>query len=690
MPGQSPESDAAASEESKRLGVKVLTTPENKKDPPPKSEEGDEEPDPAALVKAKKDPISTILTHKQAWRNMADDDPASAMKFADMAFRKYMLPKYKAVNKQFPLTEIEIDKLRTRFIAQLGGLHKENIDLDKPDPGYGTTAKVAATVEGAGAGVLGGVKTLAELQKKINDHLGPIGKPENYLIGKLIPAMGDAEHKAFEDASSISPTGAKVGAAIGHQIPAAAAAELTGAGVPSAAKGAGTAVKAGLGALKGAVETGSFTGARGGSAEEIAGSAKWGALLGAGFPVLGKLFGLGKATGKVAEAAGETPKEVSTSGAPAPTASAPKNMTDVAEIAAQKKFGKSVGELTNDERTKLPGAIKEEIQSMKAAKEEAAKAKKTAIREGKAAAAEESRAAKAEKAKQTAAKDAEKRTSQVADSGLPKDVAAKVAASENPAVAKIMGSAQEMTEKRAAERRVGTGTPPEAGERRLQARRVAPGTPAGSAGPIKLAKTEGEKLEEEIHKQVRVGEKGPSGLSEGDVMQHIMKDPKRYEAFKKLDEKAQGAEKVKARNEMMETKPTKVPEGQAGKKVRAKGGQPASPAQQAADRERQAKVREGAKKEEFGAALEKHAQELAGRYTPQSLSLMHLPDMEAAAKELPGGDTVLSALGKLRRKYKWNDDTYMASVKEWLENQFKKSQEKPSEGSFETGTAGPN
>jgi hypothetical protein len=51
---------------------------------------------------------------------------------------------------------------------------------------------------------------------------------------------------------------------------------------------------------------------------------------------------------------------------------------------------------------------------------------------------------------------------------------------------------------------------------------------------------------------------------------------------------------------------------------------------------------------------------------------MHLPEMEEAVKEMPGGDIILSASKKMAKKYGWSQDTYMSTLKEWMENQFAK------------------
>jgi hypothetical protein len=110
---------------------------------------------------------------------------------------------------------------------------------------------------------------------------------------------------------------------------------------------------------------------------------------------------------------------------------------------------------------------------------------------------------------------------------------------------------------------------------------------------------------------------------------------------------------------------------ETGKKVRAKGGQPASPAQQVADRERIAKTRAEAKQQEFGSALEKHAQEMVGKHTSLSqVDIQHIPELEGAIKEIPNGEVVLRGLQKLRKAGRITDEIYAEEIKNWMLTQF--------------------
>jgi hypothetical protein len=93
------------------------------------------------------------------------------------------------------------------------------------------------------------------------------------------------------------------------------------------------------------------------------------------------------------------------------------------------------------------------------------------------------------------------------------------------------------------ERRVQEGGALVSGERR-----VAPGTPAGSAGPIKLAKTPGEELAEQI-RTTRAGAKTGS-TTEGEALQAIMKDPAKYAAYKQAEPKVRDVMLIKAKREL--------------------------------------------------------------------------------------------------------------------------------------------
>jgi hypothetical protein len=547
-------------------------------------------------VDPRKDPIAFVMQNKEALQRMPED---KAVKFVDMMFRRYTLPKYQQVNKQMPLDEEEISNLRLQFAARMFGLPSDPTDLKGPGVKYGAASKTAATVEGAGAGVLGGVKTIAELAEKLNKHLGVVGKPSAYVWGKVAEASGKQEGKAYEDARTVAPTGASVGAAVGHQIPSSIIASGAGKLVPVLA--GGRAAPLGMrileGGARGAVEGAAYGGTTpGGDAE---GMAKWGGILGMAFPMLGRIFGLGRKTAPEVAKAVEGRAGTSTAEATSEKAT---SLGDVANKAAKEKFGKSFNDLTPAEKAQMPQVMKEAIAKQRAQQAATKKAEVAAAKAGREAEETAKREAKAKAASEKAAQQAAKRSVTGATTSTAKQAVAAQAAAENPSAAKMMGATQ-------------------GGEDELERAR------RGGGKEIPLTK---EQIEAEEKRKALA------------------------EAEKNL--KIPGV--------------TKVPEGVEGKKIRAKAGQPASPAQQAADRERIAKKREAAKTQEFGAALEKHAQELAGKYTPGSLSMMHIPELEEAMKEFPNGELFLRGFQKLRKAGLLTDEIYFHEMKQWLEDQL--------------------
>jgi hypothetical protein len=553
--------------------------------------------------------LGFVSANKEAIQRMPPD---KQLKFVDMLFRRFALPKYQAVNKQKPLDSDEVSRLRLQFAARLLGIPMDQETILKDEKNEaGTLKKGAAALEGAGAGVLGGIKSISDLSQKIDKHLGPIGDIASYVHGKIGDAARKAEGKAYEDASSISPGIASASAAVGHQIPAAIATHGVESVLPTAAKTAPLAIKALSSGARGAAGGATFEASRPGGDPKS--GAAWGGVLGAAFPMIGKLFGFGRGTtAKVAEAVGTG------EGAPAAKATPTESSTslsDVKNAVSKNNFGKSFEELTSDEKTKIPSLMKEEIEKQKAIKIANIKATRAAIKAGREAEETAKRAAKAKEATEKAAAQASKRAE--GGSKVVQATAAK-AAEENPAASKLM---QE-------EKRVRPQGPPPAG------------TPERRAAYAKVTQAENLRhLEGELAKET---------------------DPVRKKSIQ---------ESIDAMKELMTTK---VPEGETGPKVRAKAGAPASPAQQAADRERIASKRELSKKEEFGAALEKHAQAMAGRHTSASLGIMHVPELEATVKEMPEGEYMLKTLQKAKRAYKWSDEIYAESLKEWLLNQFEK------------------
>lgn len=570
----------------------------------------------------RRDPIGFVFENKDALANMPED---KAIKFVDMLFRRYVLPKYIRVNQQKPLDEEEIENLRIQFAGRMFGLPPEQINLKEEAPKHGLLAKTGAVASAAGAGVIGGLRSIEELREKIQKYTGieKITKydPVNMLLKKAMTPAGRVEGKAYEEARATAPTGASVAAGVGHQIPASIVAGGVGSIFPQAGRAAPLAQKLLMGGSRGAIEGAAFEGSRPGG--DIQQGADWGGALGAAFPILGKFFGLGR---KVLTSAPKAVEAAESSGGSAARAasSESKSLGSLADKAAKDKFGKAFKDLSSAEKAQMPQIMKEEIAKQRAQAAATKKAEVAAAKAGREAEATAKRAVKADAAKAKAAQQAVKRAAVPVQTPAAKQAVAAQAATENPAVAKMMG-----------------GINAAGMEESLKTR-----TPAGLAQALR-AETDDLKM------RLRTGaHMGQPEVIEGRIAEN-------EKLIKEYDEKAKIPE-VK-----------KVPEGEAGKKVRAKGGQPASPAQQAADRERIAAKRAEAKSQEFGAALEKHAQQMAGKYTSATqVGAQHIPELEEAAKEIEGGEIVLRGLQKLRRAKKITDEIYADSLKEWLLKQF--------------------
>lgn len=584
---------------------------------------------PYTAIDPQKQPLEFMIQNKDALRGVS---PRKASAIIDQVFRMYMLPRYQAVNRQKPLDPDEVEALSVRFKAMMLGIpgavpfEGKNVFAEKP----GLAMKAGAALTGAGAGVMGGLRTIADLNTAINKHLGPIGEPSAYLSGKASQIIGKQEGKSYEEAKTVSPEIASRSAAIGHQIPAMIASGGVESAFPKLAAGAPAALKMARGAAQQAAGGAAYgASVPGGKPAEYA---AWGGVLGAVFPGLAAMFGRGRSATGAAERGAVEAGEKAGAAAP-PTEAKPTIESIKADIAAQRAAKETA---------------KKAARETKKAALEAKKAATTGEAEGK-------RAAKEQMAKATATAQAEQRAAGMSPTptAVP-EATAKAAVAENPQI-KISPATPEKIE-----RRVTSGTSPTGTERR-----VLPGVYERSA---MAQPTAGEKLAEDIRK-ARAGT--PSNITEGDAIQHIQKDPKKWEEFVKAEPKAQDKMKIEAKNELLKIQ--KVPESQAGKKIRAKAGQSASPAQQKADAERIAATRAKAKQEEFGAALEKHAQGLAGRFVGK-LEMQNLPELEESIKELEGGSMILKEMGKYRRAGKINDEEYFHQLKEWFEDQLSKGE----------------
>jgi len=564
-------------------------------------------------------------------------DPDKAVKFVDRMFKRYALPKYQKVNQQRPLDEEELDRLRLQFAARMFDIpYDQKTELKDPEVKHGVLEKAAQTVSATGAGVIGGIKTIAELKDKLEKHLPIVGDYIHKQNVESIKRMGEAEGRAYGEAKEVAPTGASVGAAIGHQLPATIATHGVESMLPALGAGASKGAKVLSGAGRGAAGGATFEASRPGGDPKS--GAMWGGVLGAAFPMLGKMFGLGRRS--VSAGAPEAAKAVEDAGT---TAKAASSMGDIADIAAKKKFGKVFKDLTGPEKTQMPAAMKEEIKSQQAVKQATKKAEVAAAKAGREAEETAKRAEKAKASTEKAAKQAQRRSAVPTTTPVQKQAVAAKAAEENPSIGKTLGQI---------EKREGPGTPP-----------------TGVAERRRDILAEQRRLVTYLTDRMK-------GASEEEkkILQMQIDEYKGLEGASRIAEGGGGEEMAeqirKAKEREGSTPIVKVPEGETGPKIRAKEGKPASPAQQAADRERIAAKRELSKKEEFGSALEKHAQELAGKYTPGSLNMMHIPELEEAMKDFPHGESYLRGFQKLRKQGRLSDELYFHEMKNWLESQF--------------------
>src|SRR5437016_1401231 len=262
--------------------------------------------------------------------------------------------------------------------------------------------------------------------------------------------------------------------------------------------------------------------------------------------------------------------------------------------------------------------------------------------------AEEATAKRAEKAKAATAK-TEKQAARKSVVPTPtpaaKQAVAAQAAEENPAIAKTMGGIKSPAERRANVRTENIEGP--------DFYRTA------LMNELRKKAAAGDKLAAEQLADMKAHPFEKAG-EEFDIAKAKAKGEKTL-----TKEEAEAASAKRAEGRIQKLGPEET-----GKKVRAKEGVPASPAQQAADRERIAAKRAEAKLQEFGAALEKHAQQMAGRYTPESLANIDITQVEDAARELEGGSLVMSGMKKLVRQKKMTEELYREHLIDWMKIQF--------------------
>src|SRR5882724_6742424 len=236
-------------------------------------------------IDPQQNPLGFFYQHRKRLQNM---DPDKAIKFVGRMFQRFALPKYQKINQQRPLDEEEVERLRLQFAARMFDIpYDPKTELKNPEIKRGSLEKAAQTVSAAGAGVIGGIKTIAELKDKLEKHVPIIGGYLHKQNVEAIKQMGETEGKAYEEAKEVAPTGASIAAGIGHQMPAAIATHGVESLLPAAGAGAGAATKVLSSGARGAAGGATFEASRPGG--DPAAGAQWGGVLGAAFPMLGKL-----------------------------------------------------------------------------------------------------------------------------------------------------------------------------------------------------------------------------------------------------------------------------------------------------------------------------------------------------------------------------------------------------------------
>jgi hypothetical protein len=674
-------------------------------------------------------PIAFAYENREALYNMAQEHPKEADAFMDMLFEKHLLPKYKEVNPQ-GLSMEEEEGLKHAFFARLFDMPgQRQVKIKDPkeyEPGLG--ARALGTVEGGVAGTLGGVRKFSEFVAKYDKsdltkdpiHKG-ISKIENYI---------------YQDALARAPAHAKLGAALGHEVPALAAGGMAEKAVPALEAGAKapTVMKMAQAGARGALGGGAYGAVKGeGNAQR---DAMWGGLISASFPLVAKMLGpkiakfVGIGDAPPQPAAPRPPQGVPgavptggalppmpTPGVPTPGAPPPmptpgvppaaaakparRTMSSVADEVAQELFpGKSFKDLTPDERSQVPKRMAqkemERKAAAKAAKDAESKAKKDVVTQAQKL-VQEQKEAEAKKAAETQAA-AKVPTPTPTPTPTPAPTtptpAAKPkgeasvestiakAAEENPATAKIMQAAAEAKSGKTAEytgpeRRVQVGRPPTEEERRKPK----------TVYEMSKSKVEADaaKAEETKAKEATVAEKAKTAVTVDEAKAFLKKDPKRWAAFEKMDEKRQNDVLIKAKQAIEDLRKqgkdplvTKVPEGQHGT---------GKEATRAKDRERKQKARAEGKAPAAGREITgggvvenimKKLEETKSLYTSETVSMMDVPELEEAIKALPDGELLIDGAKAAERRYKRPKEDYVHVLKEILEEQL--SRIKPDEG----------
>lgn len=283
--------------------------------------------------------------------------PAVQERFAELIWRRSVGPKQAS---QFTSKE-DAEAARKSFINSF--LKRSDTQLPegygKEPVKHGIAEKAGATLAAGGAGVSHGVGNIAEVVGKVM-KAPKAGKDISNVLNKYIEAP------AYQYASEVAPDAARYAAGAGKTIPSVLAAETASAGIPIPS-GASTLVKTGLRALKGGAAGAAGMIPFSTDPSDIEKGAGYGAVL---EPIVGPL--LSRKTAK--------PKAPGVS-AVAPAAK-PSGISDISETVAQRKFGKSVSELSPSEVSEHAKAVREELIARANAAKELAKTEKKVAKAG--------------------------------------------------------------------------------------------------------------------------------------------------------------------------------------------------------------------------------------------------------------------------------------------------------------------
>src|SRR5215469_4428642 len=115
------------------------------------------------LEAAKRDPLRFFTKHQDLLERLPVE---KGMKAMNVLFNKYMAPRYQAANQQFPLDNEEMDRLRKQFMAKMLGIPIDpTTNLKDVGPKPGVLEKTGAALEAGGAGVLGGLRSIVDLDQ---------------------------------------------------------------------------------------------------------------------------------------------------------------------------------------------------------------------------------------------------------------------------------------------------------------------------------------------------------------------------------------------------------------------------------------------------------------------------------------------------------------------------------------------